>query len=263
MESSGAERKGRIFCPPTVSEALWSLVPADGRERLLLHVARQLRAGFHPERTVKNFLVEEGLWQPPVPPPAAKPVVVLRRPVNAPMTATARPTAPRSAPRPAAGGGFRVAAAPADDTDNDDDFDFDDEVDVDGSEPYSHAPVRMGKPLHPFGLRVAPATNDTPKGEIGVALHNLLGFPGEPGKKAADAEASVLRAIASDPAYAMMEPEQIGNLGCVVPVQFLSSITLLIVAEAERVQNDILARKENGDPTAAAWSNPDDWVDSD
>jgi hypothetical protein len=258
MESSGAERKGRIFCPPTVSDALWTLVPADSREELLLHIARQLRAGYHPKETVQKFLGERGLWQAPAvaaPPPInMKPAMMMRR--------TPSPPLPASPPvKPDAGSSLRVATVVEPEDFDVDAFDFDDDDDIDPSAVLTPTPIKFNKPLHPYGLRIAPATNDVPKGEIGIALHRLLGFPGEPGKKAADMEASVLRAIASDPALAAFEPDQLGNLGCIVPEHFLASISPLILAEAERVQADILSRRDNGDPTAEAWSNPSEWVD--
>jgi hypothetical protein len=260
MESSGAERKGRIFCPPTVSDALWTLVPADSREELLLHVARQLRAGYHPKETVQKFLVGKGLWQAPTlaAPPTINmiPPAMMRRAAPAPSAAQLpllKTTAPSS---------LRVMPMVEPENFDDDAFDFDDDDGIDPSAVPTPTPIKFNKPLHPYGLRIAPATTDVPKGEIGVALHRLLGFPGEPGKKAADMEASVLRAIASDPALAAFEPDQLGNLGCIVPEHFLASIVPLILAEAERVQADILSRRKNGDPTAEAWSNPAEWVDN-
>jgi hypothetical protein len=259
MESSEAERKGRIFCPPSVPEALWSKVPADSREDLLLFTARQLRAGFHPRETVKNFLTERGLHQEPVAVAAA--ALVPRPP---PSRVASPPALQAPPPSPAATGrigGIKLGGRPssAEVIEDDDDFSFDDEEPAVYSGP---SPIRLAKPLHPYGLREAPASAEVPKGAIGTALHSLFGFPGEPGKKAAEAEASVLRAIANDPSYALMEPDQIGNLGCNVPEHFLSSIRDLIVEEAERVQTDILSRRENGDPTAQRWSDPSEWIDN-
>lgn len=267
MESSAAEGKARIFRPPTVPEEMWALVPADGRQELLLFVARQLRAGVHPKETVKKFLVESGLMEISVA-PTASPVAIrlpsiARRtvqPAVKPATLSRPPAMPTAAAKPSS---FRLkpAAAATRVVEVDDDFDFDDDFglpEFDEDIPVTRPP----KPLHPYGLKVTPATNDVPKGHIGHALHRLLGFPGEPGKKAADAEASVLRAIAADPAFAKNYPDQIGNYGCIVPENFLETIKDLIVAEAIQVEGDILNRKENGDPTAQTWGNPADWVDN-
>lgn len=265
MESNGAEGKERIFRPPTVPDELWSLVPAENRQEILDLAARKLRSGIHPKVTVTNYLRECGILQTPVHPKIQAPTMLLkRRPVPAVAVTSAPPPAAvaPSSDAPPKRGGLKVKVPAQAAADDDDDFDVDDEDDV--FETFIRPAVDTGhslKPLRPFGLKVAPATNSTPKGHIGHALHRLFGFPGEPGNKAADAEASVLRAIAADPSYAIMEPDQLGNYGCAVPQHILSSIKDLIVQEAQRVEADILARQDNGDPTTDGWSNPDDWVD--
>lgn len=266
------------------------MIPDARKQDFFKEAATQLRGGYHPNVTVRRLLIEIGVIKPAVQVAAPRPSVNPALAGLAKSGARPSPGAPRPAPRPPAPavppkpaiisspskpqpvapkaakagfGGFKANIQ-----EDEDDFDFADEVAIDKPAfdfpDFETGEIKVEKPrepIRPFGLKQKPKVGDAPKGPIGEAIHRLLGLPGEPGKKAAEAEASVLSAIASDPVYAEMEPTQLGNLGCSVPEFVLASIEHLILEEVRAVTRDINARKENSDPTVADWSSPDQWVD--
>jgi len=238
-----------------------------------------LRSGFHPNTTARKYLLDLGIIKPAVvnKPPAdffkrsraAASANAGKRTLASGEVRRPPPLAPASskneAPKPSA---FKKISKPVesfqDDFEDGDDFAFVDEAtpptfSFDEFPDFDDGSDIGRRPTRPFGLKSVPAVGDVPKGKIGHAIHRLLGLPGEPGKKAAEAEASVLSAIAADPAYAAVEPSQLGNLGCSVPEYVLSSIEDLILEEVQAVTKDIKARKENSDPTVLDWLPPDEW----
>ncbi|TLX16917.1 hypothetical protein [Rhizobium sp. MHM7A] len=275
-----SDRKEWHSCPPSLDVGLWDKIPSDRKQDFFELAARQLRSGFHPNTTARKYLLDLGIIKPAVvnKPPAdffkrsraaasahaAKPTPApgQSRPSPPAAPVAAKPDAPKSSGFKKS---FKPQAAVQDDIEDDnDDFVFVDEAapsvsnfndfpDFDDGNDIDHTPTR------PFGLKSIPAVGNVPKGKIGHAIHRLLGLSGEPGKKAAEAEASVLSAIAADPTYAAMEPSQLGNLGCSVPEYVLSSIEDLILEEVQAVTRDIKARKENSDPTVLDWLPPDEW----
>jgi hypothetical protein len=274
-----SDRKEWQSCPPSLDVGLWDKIPTDRKQDFFELAARQLRSGFHPNTTARKYLLDLGIIKPAVvnkPPPdffrRSRLAAAAGGSVSTPLSAQTRrpsPTAPVTAKTDALkSSGFKKRlkpqAASQIDIEDDDDFSFVDETtppapsfavfpDFDDGDDSSYVPTR------PFGLKSIPAVGNVPKGKIGHAIHRLLGLSGEPGKKAAEAEASVLSAIAADPAYAAMEPSQLGNLGCSVPEFILSSIEDLILEEVQAVTRDIKARKENSDPTVLDWLPPDEW----
>jgi hypothetical protein len=275
-----SDKKEWHSCPPSLDVGLWDKIPSDRKQDFFELAARQLRSGFHPNTTARKYLLDLGIIKPPVvnrPPSdffkrsrtAASANLPSPPTASAPETVVALAAPVKKSDMPSKASGFKKSFKPhvalKDDLEEDDDSfifvdeemplransndfpDFDDGRDIDV------------KPTRPFGLRTLPPVGEVPKGKIGHAIHRLLGLPGEPGKKAAEAEASVLSAIAADPVYAAMEPSQLGNLGCSVPEYVLSSIEDLILEEVQAVTRDIKARKENSDPTVLDWLPPDEW----
>jgi hypothetical protein len=267
-------------CPPSLDEGLWDKIPSDRKQDFFELAARQLRTGFHPNMTARKYLLDLGI---------IKPVVVNKPPqdffkrsraaASANATKSPPPSAPgRPSPSPAPAAaktdtpkpsgfkkGFKAKAAVQDEIEDvNDDFTFVDEssppaVKFEEFPDFDDRPETDLGPTRPFGLKTIPAVGDVPKGKIGHAIHRLLGLSGEPGKKAAEGEASILSAIAADPVYAATEPSQLGNLGCSVPEYVLASIEDLILEEVRAVTRDIKARKENSDPTVVDWLPPDEW----
>lgn len=275
-----SEGKEWHSCPPSLDVGLWDKIPSDRKQDFFELAARQLRSGFHPNTTARKYLLDLGIIKPAVvnKPPAdffkrsrAAASANVAKPTPAPgKVRPAPPAAPVAAkpdaPKPTGfKKGFKPQVAVQNDIEDDnDDFTFVDDTtppavkfvefpDFDDGQDSDYGPTR------PFGLKSIPAVGNVPKGKIGHAIHRLLGLSGEPGKKAAEAEASVLSAIAADPAYAAMEPSQLGNLGCSVPEYVLASIEDLILEEVQAVTRDIKARKENSDPTVLDWLPPDEW----
>lgn len=113
----------------------------------------------------------------------------------------------------------------------------------------------------PIGRRVDRETHDevVPSTPIGVAIHKAMRLSGRPGRSAAAAEVDVVEAIRRDPAYAWWDPEGLGALGARTSRETLGEIADLIRWQAEREMGDLRARRDAGDPSAAAWVDPDDW----
>jgi hypothetical protein len=260
-------------CPPSLDVGLWEKIPSDRKQDFFELAAKQLRTGFHPNTTARKYLLDLGIIKPaPVNKPPAdffrrSRGAALAKASAPPKSAVSSATPASTTASPQRSGGFKKPVKVQEPYEEaaDDEFtfvdqavpipsfqgdipDFDDDVDL------------HRKPTRPFGLKTTPSVGEVPKGKIGHAIHRLLGLSGEPGKKAAEAEASVLAAIAADPAYAAMEPSQLGNLGCSVPEYVLSSIEDLILEEVQVVTNDIQSRKENSDPTVLNWLPPDEWA---
>ncbi len=267
-------------CPPSLEVGLWDKIPSDRKQDFFELAARQLRAGFHPNTTARKFLLDLGVIKPAVVNKApqdffnrsrsALSASVSKSEVQATPSRRAPPAASApakpEAPRPSGfKKGFKAKVAAQEDfEDGNDDFTFIDEttpppIKYDEFPDFDDGQDSNVGPTRPFGLRTAPSVGSVPKGKIGHAIHRLLGLSGEPGKKAAEAEASVLSAIAADPVYAKSEPSQLANLGCSVPEFVLASIEDLILEEVEAVMRDIKARKENSDPTVVDWLPPDEW----
>lgn len=114
------------------------------------------------------------------------------------------------------------------------------------------------RPLVPWGT-TPPPPGDAPRGVIGVALHKAMNLSGPPGRAAAQAEASVLGAIAADPALAFWDPPSIRAAGARVTRKEAEEIAAHVAREAERVIEDVRRRAEAGDRTAMRWIDPDSW----
>jgi hypothetical protein len=268
------ERKEWNICPPSLDKSLWDKIPADRKQDFFTLAAKQLRAGFHPNTTARKYLVDLGIIQPSAPsgPPSGfsdqRKAALLKslgqKPLQSALTepsdVSATSFSQNISNKPSKG--FKRSVSPVVNDEEANDFDFDDDFTL-PSKIVSDLPDfdedADRKPTRPFGLRSLPSVGDVPKGKLGHAIHRLLGLPGDPGKKAAEAEASVLSAIVADPVYAELEPTQLGNLGCSVPEYVLAAIEDLILDEVRAVKADIAARKENEDPTVIDWLPPDEW----
>lgn len=268
-------------CPPSLDAGLWDKIPSDRKQDFFELAAKQLRSGFHPNTTARKYLLDLGIIKPAVvnKPPAdfftrSRAAASAKLPisnsvssanVNSEVPKTNFPV-PSSETRPGAFKKTVKAHTFQDESLGDDnDFSFVDEAPLPAAfhndfPDFDDEADLNRKPTRPFGLKNVPSAGDVPKGNIGHAIHRLLGLPGEPGKKAAEAEASVLAAIAADPTYAATAPSQLGNLGCSVPEFVLSSIEDLILEEVQVVINDIKVRKENLDPTVIDWLPLDEWA---
>lgn len=119
---------------------------------------------------------------------------------------------------------------------------------------------RHGHPAASRGRVLPPASGNVPLGVIGAAIHKEMRLGGSPGKAAAEAEASVLAAIASDPAYALSDPCGIRCLGARVPASVAAAIAPFVEREAERVLQEVRVRAAAGDPSAVSWIDPDGWT---
>jgi len=157
----------------------------------------------------------------------------LNRPVKAAPAPAMRRPPPRSAPPPAAQPPRR-------------------------DEPEGSAPPPRSGPLLAYGASPRPAGQE-PVSVIGVAIHKEMRLSGKPGKAAADAESSVLKAIAADPVMAWSDPAGIRRLGARLTDAVADGIKELVRQEAERVIDDIRVRAAAGDPVALRWPDPDAW----
>lgn len=118
-------------------------------------------------------------------------------------------------------------------------------------------PPRSG-PLLAYGASPRPAGQE-PVSVIGHAIHKEMRLSGRPGKAAADAESSVLKAIAADPVMAWSDPAGIRRQGARVTDAVAEGIKDLVRQEADRVIEDIRARAAAGEPVASRWPDPDAW----
>jgi len=116
--------------------------------------------------------------------------------------------------------------------------------------------MRPGRPPAAPQGRDEPA----PRTSLGIAVHGALGLAGRPGRDAAEAEESILSAVRADPVLALSDPGALGRLGVRLTRQALEAVADLIQSEAERVIDDIRARKAAGDPSVADWIDPDAWT---
>lgn len=114
------------------------------------------------------------------------------------------------------------------------------------------------RPIMAYGARPLPSGQE-PLSEIGHAIHGEMRLPGKAGRAAAEAEASVLKAIAADPVMAYFEPERIRFQGACVSDAVAKGIMSLVRQEADLVIGDLRSRLGEGDARLGGWIDPDGW----
>lgn len=126
------------------------------------------------------------------------------------------------------------------------------------SAPQPPAPPQRSGPVLPYGSAPVPAGQE-PVSVIGHAIHKEMRLSGRPGRAAAEAEATVLAAIAADPVMAYSCPEGVRTMGARVTEAVANGIKAFVRQEAEKVIDDIRARRAAGDAVALRWTDPDEW----
>jgi len=271
-ETSG-EGMASPACPPSVPEHLWRAVPESMRQEFLEAAARGLRRGVHPEETFSSMLKDKGLDAParaapparrlrtpvpalsvsPVPAVGAQPVDGHGKALSASAAKPAASVPPRPSvrppvpPRPRAPGAPKppspaLSAAPLPGHDRE----------------TEKASPALSRPLVPWGTK-SPSPGASPRGVIGVAIHKAMNASGAPGREAARIEATVLDAIAADPALAFWDPVSVRSNGARISMAVAEAIAGLVAQEAERVIEDTRTRADAGDPAALRWVDPDRW----
>ncbi len=244
--------------------------PDAGKQDFFLHIARQLVRGVHPNVAARAYLVELGLLKAPPVPKSVDLPSRLRRVLPVKTDKAPSPAFPVSMPSksasPGSGKGFKVKKH----------FDMDEDEDL--AEHEADAPVfyfdSSGQDTTETVLktrRISLDQNARPVGEIGIAVHDLLGLSGEPGQKAAEAEASILEAIASDPVRVAADPLFIGKLGCTVPDFVINALSHLIIEEVKKTHglavhnlHDVDDSFDETETYKEIYESDDfDWVDND
>lgn len=255
------------FCPPSMDPKLWVRIPEDRKQDFFNRAARQLTRGFHPNITARDFLVELGILKPaPIIKPLAKGPPIFGK--NPKSTSSKTEQSKFKAPVGKIGKGFKVAPSPSS-IDVEEQFEFSDDMNTSVlptfyfEEDGEKAKVEIQK------LRLS--QDARPNTSIGLAVHDLLGLPGEAGQKAAEVEASIMAAIASDPARVLADPLYVIKLGVSAPDYVVESITQLIADECKSIlgiknlDHDDHADEYETDNELSQYeySDDDQWVDND